>query len=223
MNKEKILGLDDNAVIYADLFRVQLHPDVIKPLEDLTIAAAEAGFQLTLASGYRNFSRQLLIWKQKALGLRSVLDSNGQPINIASLTDDEKMWAILRWSALPGASRHHWGTDVDVYDRSTIDVNYQLQLTLEETQADGPFAAFHLWLTKQLTEKRSPFFRPYSIDKGGVAPEPWHLSYAPLANHYYAQLSVSLLREQLLQTDILLKESILRHLDSIFEQYIRIE
>jgi LAS superfamily LD-carboxypeptidase LdcB len=223
MNKERLLGLDDNSVIYADFFQLFLHPDVIKPLEDLMLEATGAGFQLTLASGYRNFSRQLSIWNQKASGARAVLDSNSLPINVTSLSDDEKLWAILRWSALPGASRHHWGTDVDVYDRSKIDVNYQLQLTLEETMKNGPFAEFHLWLTQRLMEKNCPFFRPYAIDKGGVAPEPWHLSYAPVANQYYAQFSVDLLREQIIQTDILLKESILQNLDEIFERFIKIK
>lgn len=223
MNKERLLGLDDTAVIYTDFFHLFLHPDVIKPLEDLTAEAMDAGFQLTLASGYRNFSRQLLIWNQKASGVRPVLDSNSQTINILPLTDDEKLWAILRWSALPGSSRHHWGTDVDVYDKSRISPDYQLQLTIEETIEPGPFAEFHLWLTEKLAEKHCPFFRPYAIDKGGVAPEPWHLSYAPVADHYNAQFSVELLREQIMQTDILLKESILQNLDEIFQRFIKIE
>jgi LAS superfamily LD-carboxypeptidase LdcB len=222
-NKERLLGLDDNSVIYADFFKQFLHPDLINPLQDLSLDAAQAGFELVLASGYRNFSRQLLIWNQKASGSRAVLDSNSQPMNILSLTDDEKLWAILRWSALPGASRHHWGTDVDVYDKSRMEPDYQLQLTLQETIEPGPFAEFHLWLTDKLTGKDCPFFRPYAVDNGGVAPEPWHLSYAPVADYYYAQFSVGLLREQIIQTDILLKESILQNLDEIFERFIKIK
>lgn len=223
MNKERLLGLDDNSVVYDHNFKHFLHPDVIVPLQDLSRVAAEAGFLLTLASGYRNFSRQLLIWNQKASGLRPVYDSKGNIVSMTILSDDEKLWAILRWSALPGSSRHHWGTDIDVYDQSKIDANYQLQLTTEETQANGPFAEFHSWLTAELTEKNCPFFRPYAVDKGGVAPEPWHLSYAPVADQYYAQYSVHLLREQIIQTDILLKESILRNLDEIFERFIKID
>jgi LAS superfamily LD-carboxypeptidase LdcB len=222
-NKERLLGLDDNSVIYADFFKQFLHPDLINPLQDLSLEAARAGFQLTLASGYRNFSRQLLIWNQKASGIRAVLDSNSRTINIMTLADDEKLWAILRWSALPGSSRHHWGTDVDVYDKSRMSPDYQLQLTLEETIEPGPFAEFHQWLTEKLAEKNCPFFRPYAVDKGGVAPEPWHLSYAPVAEHYSAQFSVELLREQILQTDILLKESILQNLDEIFQRFIKID
>ena len=33
--------------------------------------------------------------------------------------------AILLWSALPGASRHHWGTDFDVFDRAAVPPDYR--------------------------------------------------------------------------------------------------
>lgn len=221
MNKQLLLGLDDGAVIYADYFKSLLHPDVILPLQDLSIDATKAGFVLTIASSYRNFARQLSIWNQKALGTRPVLDSSGNVIDMQFLSDAEKMWAILRWSALPGASRHHWGTDIDVYDRSKIDETYRVKLTVDETELPGPFAEFHLWLTDKLMEPDCPFFRPYAIDKGGVAPEPWHLSYAPLANRYSALLSVEMLREQIIQEDLLLKEAVLQNLDEIFERFVK--
>lgn len=221
MNRELLLGLDDNAVTYSDLFRVKLHPQVLKPLENLYLSAANAGFQLAVASGYRNFSRQLLIWNQKALGMRPVLDSNSMPLDMSQLSDDKKLFSILRWSALPGTSRHHWGTDLDVYDLSRINNDYQVQLTLDETQGDGPFADFHCWLTNELQQK-PVFFRPYAVDRGGVAPEPWHLSYSHLANIYYEYYSIDILREQIVATEIQLKDSILNNLDEIYTRFIKI-
>lgn len=222
MNPDLLLGLDDDAVIEADLFGVKLHPQIIAPLQDLYIAAKNSGFELAIASGYRNFSRQLWIWNQKAQGLRPVLDACGNRLDISQLSDDKKLFSILRWSALPGASRHHWGTDVDVYDKSRIDSAYQLQLTLAETENDGPFAAFHHWLSQEIQKKDCPFFRPYKVDKGGVAPEPWHLSYRPLADLFYREFSVDILRKQIEVSDIQLKESIIKNLDEIFENYIQI-
>ena len=220
MNRELLLGLDDNAVTYSDLFKVKLHPLVIRPLENLYLSAFSAGFQLAVASGYRNFARQLHIWNQKAIGLRPVLDDQGAPLDVSQLTDDKKMFSILRWSALPGTSRHHWGTDFDVYDLSRISVDYQVQLTLDETEGDGPFADFHDWLSQALSS--TAFFRPYASDRGGVAPEPWHLSYKPLADVYSEHYSIDLLREQVLLTDIQLKSSILNNLDEIYERFIKI-
>ena len=53
----------------------------------------------------------------------------------------ERIEAILPWSALPGASRHHWGTDVDLIDRKATPPGYRVQLTPEEFEPGGPFAA----------------------------------------------------------------------------------
>lgn len=222
MNRELLLGLDDNAVTYSDLFKVKLHPHVLPALQDLYSSAATAGFHLAIASGYRSFARQLHIWNQKAEGLRPVLDSDGVPLDMSQLSDDKKMFSILRWSALPGTSRHHWGTDLDVYDLSRINTDYQVQLTIDETEGDGPFADFHRWLTAELEQQSSSFFRPYAADRGGIAPEPWHLSYKLLADVYYEHFSIDLLAEQIMATDIQLKNSVLNNLDEIYERFVKI-
>jgi LAS superfamily LD-carboxypeptidase LdcB len=149
-----------------------------------------------------------------------VLDQFGQPIDINSLSDEEKVFAILRWSALPGASRHHWGTDLDVYDASNITADYNLQLTVEETQGDGPFAQFHQWLSQELQQNPRGFYRPYVAGVGGIAPEPWHLSYAPIAKPASMQLTEELLCEQIQISDIALKNTILQNLGDIYAQYV---
>ena len=198
---------------------VKIHPHILDALIQLTDKAKEAGFDLRVASGFRSFERQLLIWNKKACGARPVLNKVGETVDINSLSDDEKVFTILHWSALPGASRHHWGTDIDVYDASRLPEGYQLQLTVEETENAGPFAEFHKWLTGELDE--SDFFRPYIADVGGISPEPWHLSYAPLAHIFAAQLSEDTLRGKIQGTDILLKENILNNFDDIFNHYIK--
>ena len=199
---------------------VKIHPQILDALLQLTDRAKNAGFDLRVASGFRSFERQLLIWNKKVSGLRPVLNHTGEAIDINSLNDDEKVFAILHWSALPGASRHHWGTDIDVYDASRLPDDYQLQLTVEETENGGPFAEFHQWLTEELKEG-SDFFRPYVSGVGGISPEPWHLSHAPLAHIFATQLSDITLREKIQATDILLKENILKNFDDIFNRYIK--
>lgn len=200
---------------------IQIHPQLLTPLINLTNKAKVAGFDLRVASGFRSFERQLLIWNNKANGLRPVLDETGQLIDINQLCDDEKVFAILRWSALPGASRHHWGTDIDIYDASRINDDYQLQLTVEETQDDGPFAEFHCWLSQELENNTNDFYRPYIAGVGSISPEPWHLSYAPLAGMFAQQLTENMLREKLLATDIALKENVLGNLSEIYQDYIK--
>ncbi|MEN0036025.1 MAG: M15 family metallopeptidase [Cellvibrio sp.] len=223
-----LLGLDERELVEMPSLSCRVHQGLVEPLTFLQQRAASAGFILKVASSYRSFERQLLIWNNKARGLRPVLNDAGVALDINLLSARDKVFAILRWSALPGASRHHWGTDIDVYDGSRIDDNYQLQLTVEETQGNGPFAEFHYWLSDELAMCSSDFYhpdfyRPYAQDRGGIAPEPWHLSYAPLANAFAQQLTLPLLRQQLEQTDLELKHTVLEHLDEIYQRFIRVE
>lgn len=218
-----LLGLDESELIELPALACRIHRQTAEPLMFLQARAASAGFDLAVASSYRSFERQLFIWNNKARGLRPVLNDKGEAIDINCLTDRDKVFAILRWSALPGASRHHWGTDIDVYDRSTIDANYQLQLTLEETQGDGPFAGFHYWLSEELSQGNSDFFRPYAHDTGGIAPEPWHLSYAPLAQEFSRRFTQDILRRQLEQTELELKQTVLDNLDEIYQRFICVD
>lgn len=221
-----LLGLNDLSLVTYSEQGAQseqsnkVHPQVIPALISLTQKAAVAGFDMRIASGFRSFVRQLSIWNNKAYGLRPVLDQFEQPIDLNVLSDDEKVFAILRWSALPGASRHHWGTDIDVYDASRMSADYQLQLTLAETQGDGCCAEFHAWLTQELQFSQD-FYRPYVAGVGNISPEPWHLSYAPLAHVFATQFTEDLLRKKIEATDIALKDSILKNLSDIFNQYIK--
>jgi len=216
-----LFGITDEHLISLPQQQIKIHPQVLNSLMEIIARAAAAGFDVQIASGFRSFERQLLIWNGKANGLRPVLDEFGQVIDLNNLNDDEKVYAILRWSALPGASRHHWGTDIDVYDASRIDDSYQLQLTVEETENGGPFAEFHAWLSQDLQQNPQEFFRPYIAGVGSISPEPWHLSYTPLAGLFAAQLSENILREKIQATDIELKESILKNLTHIFDNYIK--
>lgn len=198
----------------------ELQRDVIAAYQQLRSDAAQAGFDLRIASGFRSFSRQLAIWNGKVSGQRGIVDDSGNTLAAAELSDWRCVEAILRFSALPGASRHHWGTDMDVYDAAALVDGYQLQLTLDETRAGGPFAALHRWLDERIAANRSyGFFRPYAQDLGGVAVEPWHLSFAPLAQVYLSQLTAPLLYQRL-QSEILgLKSVVLANLPMIVQRY----
>jgi hypothetical protein len=64
------------------------------------------------------------------------------------------------------------------------------------------------------------FFRPYDRDRNGVAPERWHLSYAPVASAFETRLTVPLLRRTVEAADLRLKEVVLAHLDEIFRRFV---
>lgn len=217
---QNLFGLTDSHV--TDCAGVKLHPEVAGPLQQMVDASVLAGFQLSVASGFRDFERQLFIWNNKAAGTRPILDSSGNPLNRDELTDTEAVFAILRWSALPGASRHHWGTDFDVIDAAALTPGYQVQLTVAETEGQGVFAAFHNWLQLYLGAQHD-FFKPYAEDTGGVAVEPWHLSFAPVAREFQKAHSMALLRVQVEQAPLLLKEAVLANLEEIYHRFVEVD
>jgi len=199
----------------------RMHVGVVVPFDRLRTDAEQAGFDLRVLSGFRGFSHQLSIWNRKARGEVAVLDSAAAPLSIHRLTEVEWVYAILRWSALPGASRHHWGTDLDIYDEAARPSGYEIDLIPEEVESGGMFAPLHEWLDQQIaTGTAHGFFRPYDRDRGGVAPERWHLSHAPTAAEFEAALSLGTLRATLSQADLELKSVVLEHLDDIYERFV---
>lgn len=201
-----------------------IQPDAAQPFLSLCSSAREAGFDIAVASSYRSVERQCLIWNEKLTGVRPVLDLQGNPLDIFRLNEYDTVMAILRWSALPGTSRHHWGTDLDIYDRAAVPDDYRVQLTCEECEGSGPFAAFHAWFDQCLARGETfGFYRPYAVDRGGVAPEPWHISYAPLAARFSRQLNKDALRALIAGLDIGAKVTVLAHFDEIYQRFMVVD
>jgi LAS superfamily LD-carboxypeptidase LdcB len=199
----------------------RVHRDVLGPFRRLQEDARAAGFDLRVLSGFRGFDRQLSIWNRKAGGQLAVLDGKARPLDIARLSERELVLAILRWSALPGASRHHWGTDLDVYDRAAQPPGYEIELIPAEVDPGGMFGPLHQWLDERIASGRAHgFFRPYDRDGGGVAPERWHLSHAPTAGPYLEQLTLDLLRDTVRGADLALKATVLATLDEIYRRFV---
>ncbi len=198
--------------------RCILHNEVAAPFLALRAAAAVEGIDLVAFSSFRDFDRQLAIWNGKFRGERELLGRDGAPLDAARLTPAERVEAICGWSALPGASRHHWGTDFDVADANAMPEGYKLRVVTAEYQRGGPFERLTTWLDAHM--HAFGFFRPYATDRGGVRPEPWHLSYAPLAARAQAALSAERLREVIAGAAIEGKSAVLASLGGYFERYV---
>ncbi|MCS5595302.1 MAG: M15 family metallopeptidase [Porticoccaceae bacterium] len=205
---------------------VLVHQKALTPFLDLKAEAKKQGFDLCICSGFRSFERQMLIWNQKLLGERPVIDELGDPINMSLLDPWQQIQAVLRWSALPGTSRHHWGSDFDVYDANAMPEGYQIQLTTDECEGDGVFAPMHEWLSGVFMkgqEGSKGFYRPYAIDRGGIFPEPWHISYAPIANNYAQQLTTDIVKRQLLDNlELVSLDTVLKYLDEIIGRFVNV-
>jgi LAS superfamily LD-carboxypeptidase LdcB len=195
-----------------------LHREAVSPFLTLRAAAAADGIDLVAFSGFRDFDRQLAIWNGKFRGERPMQDRSGRDLDVTRLTPAERVQAILWWSALPGASRHHWGTDFDVMDAAAMPAGYRLRVVPEEYRDGGPFHRLTTWLDEHL--HAFGFYRPYATDRGGVSPEPWHLSYAPLARAAAAQFSLQGLRTVLAGADLEGKAEVLAALERNYSTYV---
>ena len=213
----------DESHLETDSRGLRLYPECGRALAKLRTRASREGFDLRVASGYRSFDRQLAIWNTKAGGTRPVYDDGGCEIAIAELSEVQQLWAILRYSALPGSSRHHWGTDIDVYDAAAMPANYELKLAPSEVNRGGIFEAMHDWLDSQIAAGESfGFFRPYAIDCGGVAPERWHLSYAPVSQACTTLLTPAIILNSVLDCDLALAETVAAHIQTIYTRFIEL-
>lgn len=210
-----------------DLVEVQpgqrLLPEAAEAFLRLQAAAAAEGFDLRIASAFRSYERQQAIWDGKLAGQRPVHDDAGAPVDLVSLSEEAQLHAILRFSALPGASRHHWGTDFDVYDAAALPADQSVELVPAEVAPGGIFDPLHCWLDERMVTGRSEgFYRPYAADRGGVAPERWHLSYAPLAEVCAREHSMAAVKAAWDIAPPAGHSLLLQHLEALFARYVEV-
>lgn len=132
-------------------------------------AAYSEGFDIKMVSSYRDFYRQESIWERKYISYTE--DDGMQPLDAID--------KIIEYSTIPGTSRHHWGTDIDIidgYPKTSGGV-----LVPEKFEAGGPFEAFKKWL--DVNSEKFGFYLVYTKEprRRGFKYEPWHYSYAPIS------------------------------------------
>lgn len=218
MNDDELTGQAQSHIAAVAEPPCLLHAHVVAPFLNLRRAARAEGIDLAPVSSFRDFARQLEIWNGKFRGERPILDAGGAPLDAATLSPRERIDAILLWSALPGGSRHHWGTDLDLVDRSLSDAGYQIKLTPDEFAPGGPFDGLNRWLTNHAP--RFGFFRPFQGVRSGVQPEPWHFSFAPVAEEARQRLTPQVLRAAIAGAPLLGKDVVLEHLEELHARYV---
>lgn len=218
LNDLELTGRARSHVVQRDDLRAAIHPDALEAFLAMQSEAAREGFDVAITSSFRDFAAQQRIWDLKWSGQRPLFDANGRVRKPSPLEPRDLMEAILCWSALPGASRHHWGTELDVVDRAAMPEGYRVQLLPEEVEPGGVFHRLHCWLDANI--ERFGFFRPYRTPRGGVQPEAWHLSYAPVAVPALAALTPELIASALRESDMLGKEIVLEQLAELHQRYV---
>jgi LAS superfamily LD-carboxypeptidase LdcB len=196
-----------------------VHRGAAQAVVELSAAARAAGIHLAIASSFRSFERQVQIWNAKYIGERPVLARDGRPLDRGRADPNALVDAILAWSALPGASRHHWGTDFDVVDGTALASGYQPRLVPEEYAPGGVFGKLGSWMDANLA--KHGFFRPYRTERGGVQPEAWHVSFAPIATQALGALTLEVLIEAVAASTMHGREVVLARVPELYERYVK--
>ena len=148
-----------------------MHKEAYDAFKEMHKAAASDGINLTIISAMRTFNHQKRIWENKWNGYQKLAGD----VYATDIDDPvERAREILKYSAMPGTSRHHWGTDVDL---NSLQNSY-----FESSKGKKVYK----WLKKHAGIYG--FCQPYTPHgkgrEGGYEEEKWHWSYLPIAENY---------------------------------------
>ncbi len=142
---------------YTQLPSIYMRKDAYEAFKKMYDAAAKEKIYLPVVSATRNFEYQKGIWERKWLKYADIPDA------------DDRAKKILEYSSMPGTSRHHWGTDLDL-----VNLN-------NEHFDTGEGIRTYDWLLTHASEYG--FCQPYTAGrKQGYKEEKWHWSYMPVSN-----------------------------------------
>lgn len=195
-----------------------VHKEVVKPLTQLLGQLDNDGLTAKVVSHWRSFDHQCSIWTAKWQGKRALLDRNECPLQTEALSNEQKFDALCFWSAIPGLSRHHWGTDFDIFLAKPMAEGYQPQLIPSEFSSEGPAASLEVWLDKHLTD--FAFYRPYQDGFSGVSPEPWHISYYPVATEMLKKVEATEVASLIKHSKLPEKNFIVERLERYIADYV---
>lgn len=143
---------------------IQLQKEVLEAFDKMQDEALKEGISIQIVSAYRSFDRQKSIWNKK---FESYI-SNG-------LTQQQAINKIIEYSTIPGTSRHHWGTDIDIIDGA---IAAPKELLLQENYENtGVYVKLKEWM--DLNAEKFGFYLVYDNNplRKGFKYEPWHYSY----------------------------------------------
>lgn len=170
---------------YRDKDQRYLRREAMEAFQKMHAAAATDGIQLVIISATRNFDVQKRIWENKWFGRTRLEGGIDAAKDIQN--DVERARKILEYSSMPGTSRHHWGTDIDI---NSLDNEYFEQ---------GEGLALYQWM--QAHAREYGFCQPYtklgSDRQTGYFEEKWHWTYMPLSVAFTQKAELLLTNEMI--------------------------
>jgi LAS superfamily LD-carboxypeptidase LdcB len=163
---EELMGKADVA-LYGE--GINLRNEAHVAFLNMKKAAYKDGFDIKMISSFRDFYKQQSIWERKYIRYTERDD----------MTPLEAIEKIIEYSTIPGTSRHHWGTDIDIvdgYQKVSGDV-----LDPNKFEGDGPYAPFKDWLDKNANKHGFYIVYTDNPERKGFKYEPWHYSFAPIS------------------------------------------
>ncbi len=166
--RSQLLG-KGNPDIVGDSYTSKMHKDAKAAFLKMKKAAAADGITIEVVSAYRSFQRQKEIYEGKYTRFTN-----------QGLTPSQAIEEIIEYSTIPGTSRHHWGTDIDIID-GNASPRPKSVLQPELFHGKGPFCKLKEWLTTNANS--FGFYEVYTdnANRKGFKYEPWHFSYAPVS------------------------------------------
>ena len=173
MDLNQLTGINNNNLVGDS---IKLEAQTYRAFKKMERAAKNDGINLKIVSAYRGFDRQKTIWNKKYERFT----------NEFSFEPEKAILEIIRFSTIPGTSRHHWGTEIDIVDADYPDEKDVLKS--EKFEKNGIYHKLKNWLDKN--SERFNFYLTYNndSDRKGFEYEPWHYSYKPSSIKYYNAL-----------------------------------
>jgi LAS superfamily LD-carboxypeptidase LdcB len=164
----QLIGKDESNIV-GNSYTTKMHREAAIAFQNMKLEAAKESIDIELVSAYRSFQRQKEIYEAKY----KKYSSQG----LAPIIAIKK---IIEYSTIPGTSRHHWGTDIDIID-GNAKPRPRSVLEAKLFHGEGPFCKIKDWLTENAAS--FGFYEVYTNDanRRGFKYEPWHFSYAPLS------------------------------------------
>jgi len=157
-----------NPDIVGDSYTSKMEKTTKEAFNRMKAAAAKENINIQVVSAYRSFQRQKEIFERKY-----------KQFTAQGLSPEKAIEKIIEYSTIPGTSRHHWGTDLDIIDAN---VPRPANVLLPENfHGNGPYCNLKTWLNENA--EKFGFYEAYT-DNGnrkGFKYEPWHFSYAPVS------------------------------------------